>query len=311
MVVKYSRCAKLFQKIIDSSSGGKNSNEIRDSNDRESWESCKSNLLDLLSRNNDVAGNETVLLASHAYFCLATALHTQSELEGILSSYLSCIENSQIIDCKRIYPVYNVELFQLLICHGFLQVAKNNANCSHQVYDRIFNSLYLHCIRYTRYTYLAFKILQTWMQRTSRRADFWSGDTLALEKRLEAVIFSNWDNTICKANVVGAFSLYLRVMQHKYSDFLEYLFYSCVERISWCHVTKYTILAEICKALGSVDLLIESKFISCLFNSLTVKHLCNASTKVYSIISNRLSAELWKATFGEHLRNYISTWEAE
>ncbi|XP_001601186.3 uncharacterized protein LOC100116772 [Nasonia vitripennis] len=294
-----------LRKIIGSSSG-KNSNEIREK-DRENWESLKSNLLHLLCTNNDV-GNETVLLTSHAYVSLLRALHTWTELESILLSYFN-IENSQIIDCKRIYPVYNIELYQLLICHGFLQLG-NNVDYSHEIYERIFNAVYLQCIRYTRYTYFAFKILQTWMQRTSK-TDFWSGDTIALEKRLEAVIFSNWDNKICKANIVGIFSLYLHAMQQKYSDFLDYLFYSCVERISWCHVTKYAILAEICHALARLDLLTEPKFISSLFNSLTVKHLCNASTKVYTIISNKLTGEMWKATFGEHLRNYICTWEAE
>ncbi|OXU23314.1 hypothetical protein TSAR_013501 [Trichomalopsis sarcophagae] len=33
--------------------------------------------------------------------------------------------------------------------------------------------------------------------------------------------------------------------------------------------------------------------------------------KVYAIISNKLSKKLWKATFGEHLKNYISAWEIQ
>lgn len=257
---------------------------------------------------NEDIGNETILLSSHAYVSLTRALYSTNEFENNLKSYFS-LKTNPLINFNRVYEIYNIELFKLMICHGFLQLG-GNVNCSHEIYKIIFKIIYPQCIRYTRYTYFGFKILQTWMRRTSK-IGLWSDNSLELEEKLEAIIFSNWDNTICKSNVVGLFAIYLDVMKNKYDDFLHYLFYRCVERISWCHVTKYVILSEICDSLDDIELVTESKFISNLFNSLTINHLCSASTKIYTNICKKLSADLWKSTFGEHLKNYVITWEAE
>lgn len=186
----------------------------------------------------------------------------------------------------------------------------DNVNCSSEIYKMIFETAYPHCIRYTRYTYFAFKILQSWMRRSSK-STLWSGNTFELEGQLESVIFSNWDNTICKGHVVGLFAAYLDVMKKKYDGFLQFLFSNCVDRISWCHVTKYTILAEICNGLEDIGLMTETKFITALYNSLTLSHLCSASTKVYTIVCNKLTKDVWQDTFGSHLKNFVITWETE
>ena len=275
--------------------------------DIKTWEPILIDLLRLLCNNKEV-GNETVLLASHAYLSLQRALCVSDEFETKVKSYIQLNAN-QIVEYNKVHCVDDLYVFKLIISSGFLQLG-DHVNCSHEIYKKIFEFVCPLCTGYTCYTYLAFKILQTWMQRTTK-IGFWKENSLKFEEKLEAVIFSNWDNAICKANVVGLFGVYLKVMKEKYEDFLPYLFYSCVERISWCHVTKYVILSEICDALDNIDLMTDSKFISNLFNSLTINHVCSASTKVYTIICNKLSKELWKETFGDHLRNYVITWEAE
>jgi hypothetical protein len=76
-------------------------------------------------------------------------------------------------------------------------------------------------------------------------------------------------------------------------------------------VTCHQICIRNFDALENIELFIESKFISNLFNSLTNNYLFKVITKVYINISKRLSKELWKITFGEHLKIYITTWETE
>lgn len=274
----------------------------------EKWETILAKLLNYLCKNEEI-GNETILLASHAYLSLCRAIYKPDDFENILTGYFD-LKTNQIIDFKCIFLVYNVELFKLIICHGFLQMGNYNDNF--EIYNKILQIVFNDCIRYTRYTHLAFKLAQFWMQRTTKIENFWfSSFTTTYEEKLEAIIFSNWDNAICKSNVVGLFSSYLIVMKKKYQDFLPYLFNSCVEKISWCHVNKYIILTEICNASDDVQSMIDSKFISNLFNSLTINHLSNASTKLYNVICEKLSPNSWKIIFGEHFKNYVVTWEIE
>lgn len=261
----------------------------------------------LLSSNKEI-GNKAVLLASHACVSLQKVLYPPIEFRSNLEKYLT-LKNDQVTDQNTVQELYDVELFKLLISNGFLQL-RDRSNDFNDIYEMIFQTIYPHCMQYTSYTYFAFKILQMWMERTSN-GSFWTNNTLVIEEKLEAIIFSNWDNSICKTNIVVIFAAYLKIMNEKYQDYIIFLFHTCVEKISWCHVTKYLILSEICRVLDDIKLLTESNFITNLFNSLTISYLCSYSTKVYSNICNKLSKELWISTFGEHLKNYIVTWEAE
>ena len=259
---------------------------------------------------NEEIGSENILLISHSYLALqrVVACQNHTDFEDHLRNYLN-LKRNQLIDFHRVYHINNLVLFKLVICNGFLQIGVTNFSLD--LFHEVFYIIYPNCIRYTRYTYFASKLLLKWMQRVCKTI-FWSTiDSLQIEEQLEAILFSNWDNAICKANFVSIFGLYLKATRDRYDDYLSYLFHISVQKISWCHVTKYIILAEICILIEDVKLITEQKFISNLFNSLSVSHLCSASSKVYTIICNKLSIDLWKKTFGEHLKNYVITWEAE
>ncbi|XP_058799448.1 uncharacterized protein LOC131668955 [Phymastichus coffea] len=275
--------------------------------DATNWRPTLVDLFSLLCSNTEI-GNDAILLTSNAFLSLEKAVSSTTEFENELYNYFK-LEKNQITKYNRLYEVYNVDLFKLIICSGLLQVG-DSTKSSKEIYKIIFEIAYPHCIRYTGYTYFAFKIMQSWMQRSSK-THLWSGNSFELEGQLESVIFSNWDNSICKANVVGLFAAYLDVMKNKYDGFLQFLFSSCVENISWCHVTKYTILAAICSGLEDINLMTDSQFISALYNSLTLNHLSSASSKVYTIICNKLTKDVWQATFGAHVKNFVITWETE
>ncbi|XP_014235678.1 uncharacterized protein LOC106658298 [Trichogramma pretiosum] len=281
----------------------------------EKWESVLKALMEFLSSNEDeisTCSNEETLLASHAYLSLRRALMPSlKEFEKKLHEYLNLNESMKIFpDLKTIFSINNLELFKHLIIHGFLQLGNSHV-ISLDVYRHAFDCLYPHCIRYTSFTYMSFRLLRSWMRRIEK-TDFWSSDVcLDIEEKLEAIIFSNWNNVMCKSSFVKVFNQYLLAMQSKYDDYLEYLFHCCVDKISWCHVSKYAILAEICVYLPNIDLMTDFQFLSNLFNSLTLGHLSSASTRVYSIICGRIDKDRWKSAFGEHLKNYVIDWEAE
>lgn len=264
-------------------------------------------LFKFLSVNKKV-GDKTVLLASHAYLSLQKVLFTQNELRNHLQKCLS-LKTNQMMNYNIVQELYDVELFQLHISYGFLQL-RDSTNDLNDIYEFIFQTIHSHCVKYTPYTYFAFKILQTWMKKTSNNS-FWSNNSVDVEEKLESIIFSNWDNSICKANIVEIFASYLSIMEQKYENYVAFLFDTCIKKISWCHVTKYVILSEICRALDNIELLTESNFISNLFNSLTISYLCSYSSKIYSNICKKLTKDLWISTFGAHLNNYVVTWEAE
>ncbi|KAJ8686191.1 hypothetical protein QAD02_021985, partial [Eretmocerus hayati] len=276
---------------------------------KKDWHSVLTQLLKMLCCNREI-GNQTILLASHAFLSLRRFVHSFEEFERNVITYFDVSNQvNQIQQFEEVYAIRNIDIFKQVICHGYLQL-NQKLSYSSRIYTRIIEIVYPHCIEYTQHTYFSFKILQSWLFKSSTTS-FWVGHTRELEQMLETVLFSNWDNTISRTSVVAVLTAYLSIMKEKYEGFLPYLFYRCVENISWHHVSKYTILAEICHSLNDNDLIKERKFVSNLFNSLTCPHLCNASTKVFLCISNKLSQDEWKATFGEILRSYVTAWESE
>lgn len=274
------------------------SKNIEISNDRNqaNWSSISDLLLSQLCANTET-GNETILLTSHAFLSLQRA-HLSPEN---FASFLNDLLNLNTCTPK------DVKLFELILCNGILQLG----NCQphlYPIYTRIFEILHSHCKIYTNYSYLAFKILQTWMKRTAK-SEFWSNCPEALEEALEEVVFSNWDNSISKQSVASIFRSYLDIVETKYKGYAVCLLGKCIDEIPWNHVNKFHILAELCAAISNVRILTDRSFITNLIESLEDTSLRTAASKVYFIVSEKLNEDQWREAFAGQVMAYVEKWE--
>lgn len=171
-------------------------------------------------------------------------------------------------------------------------------------------------MKYTRYSYFAYKVLSAWLKRLKNTSDvrFWDQSDCILERKLEAIIFSNWSNALnnlCKQNA-EIFNTYLRIMSQKYKEtFVDYIYHMCLKDMSWQNETKYIILAEIFQVsqrdMGGETM---SYFLLDLCISLTRNSLRCGGTKLYLVILRRLSETEWKEMFGKVMKFVIGRWES-
>ncbi|XP_014468561.1 PREDICTED: uncharacterized protein LOC106741269 isoform X2 [Dinoponera quadriceps] len=187
----------------------------------------------------------------------------------------------------------------------------------------MFDIIYRNCMKYTRYSYFAYKVLHVWLKRTYDTR-FWYQSDIVLEQKLEAILFSNWSNAyndVPKQNA-QLFSIYLRIMSEKYNGFLEHIFDICDKsRIKsskssklWHDETRFTILAEVLRLWDNVETMIENlteDFVFNLCSTLAYKSLRCAATKVYMVILRKLSESEWKKVFGKTVKIVIEQWESK
>ncbi|XP_024937005.1 uncharacterized protein LOC107263882 [Cephus cinctus] len=285
-------------------------NNCTESKDHLKWKGVLAKLLRILTENEEI-GKEQILLTTHAFMSLLMMTCTLKELLEYLTFYLR-LETDQFHFFDNEYELRNAELFKLLIIYGFLQVNKKNIYTDEALL-LCFDIIYDNCIRYTRYSYFAYKVLQNWLHRTMN-TDFWINSDSRPERKLEAVIFSNWDNSIkeiSKRNATVVFNMYLKIMDMRYKkNFLKTAFESCVHNLSWQNETKYAILAEICYVTTDISYITTKDFILCLFTSLTKSYLRSAGTRVYNVILNKLDEDQWINVFGEPVRIIVDQWES-
>lgn len=275
--------------------------------ERDSWQHVLMKLLEILVNNRD-CGKEKILLIPHAFLSLLHEQYELNEFESILKSYLQ-LANNRLNFCGTVYDIRDLDLFKLIILHGYTQVNRKEIY-TEEICAISFEILYENCIRYKKYTYLAYKVLQTWLRRTSE-INFWEENDSKIEKKLESLIFSNWDNSIkevSKQNSTSIFNQYLRIMDSKYERFLCSMFQDCLDNMSWLSETKYVILTEICDVWDNIKTMTEKNFIVPIFTCLEKNYLRSSGTKLYNIISNKLSDEQWKDTFGYAITHVILQW---
>ncbi|XP_035717597.1 uncharacterized protein LOC118439722 [Vespa mandarinia] len=275
---------------------------------KEEWQLILLNIMEVLTSNQDM-GKEWILLASHAFFILQSAQCDAESLQRYLAYFLE-VDSSELFFINKIYKINHLELFKLIITHGYLQVNQKKIY-SNNVLCIIFKIIYSHCVQYTPYSYFAYKILNTWLNR-SIYTDFWNTNSLLIEQQLEMIIFSNWCNSINdinKQNATYIFNTYLRIMIEKYNGFLEYVF-NCVDSLSWQNETKYIILAEVCNMPKCKIAMITSEhFLLYLSTSLTKNYLRCVGTKVYMNILKRLTEKDWKKSFDSVIKYLVYQWE--
>ncbi|KAK1119145.1 hypothetical protein K0M31_013642 [Melipona bicolor] len=294
----------IFRKLINFASSCK---ESWNDEHLKQWQPVYIHIIEAFILNTE--NRERSLLASHTLFALLSIQSNLSFLKETFISLLNSKRNEVYIFDKR-YNIVENELFKLICAYGYLQV-NHNEIYSNDIFFLIFDVIFDHCIRYTKYSYFAYKILCTWLQRTINTT-FWSTYS-KIEQRLEMIIFSNWCNAIndiSKQNSALIFNMYLKIMEKKYDRYLEYLFKHCVDTISWQNEIKYDILAEICEIWDETKIITSRDFLFSLCNSLTKYYLRSPGTKVYLAIVKKLSENEWKKAFG-HIMNYLfHHWES-
>lgn len=273
-------------------------------------------IIEIISNNTEL-GNERILLACHAFYTLLPIqcdLHSYKDIVIGFQKLTLC--NFYIFEKQ--YPVSDLELFKLLNAYGYLQVNRKNVNeiiCfEYDVLLAIFDVIYRNSMKYTRYSYFAYKVLSMWLKRLKNTSAvrFWTENNCILEQKLEAIIFSNWSNALnlSKQNA-EIFNTYLQIMVQKYNKaFVDYIYLICYKNMSWQNETKYIILATIFQVQDMKIQDLDSSFVFNLCISLTKNSLRCSGTKLYLVILRRLSEDVWKKIFGKVMEFVIICWES-
>lgn len=281
------------------------------------WEMILAHIIEIISNNSEL-GNERILLACYAFYVLLPIQCDSHSFEAIVNGFQT-LDSHNLCFLKKRYTVSDLELFKLLNAYGYLQVNRKdipeNTTCFE--YDALlimFDVIYRNCMKYTRYSYFAYKVLSVWLKRLKNISDarFWNQSDCILERKLEAIIFSNWSNALnnlCKQNA-ELFNLYLRIMSQKYKEtFIDYIYHTCLKDLSWQNEIKYVILAEIFQ-VRNMGIQAMSCFLFDLCISLTRNSLRCGGTKLYLVILRKLSEAEWKKIFGKVMKFIISRWES-
>lgn len=280
------------------------------------WRVVLAYIVEIMSSNSEL-GNDRILLATNAFYALLSARCTSQFLNTAVQ--FQTLDSPDLRFLEQQYTVRDLELFKLLNTYGYLQANQRNV-IKYDVLLVMFDVIYRNCIRYTKYSYFAYKVLYIWLKKFQKMSDvtFWHRNDCAVERKLEAIIFSNWSNAIndiCKQNA-QVFNIYLQIMSQKYGEaFLVYAFKTCCDCMSWQNETKYSILAEIFQVQNALRLIMHTNddmhnFLCDLCIGLTRNSLRCGSTKVYLAIFRKLSEDDWKKWFGDVMKFVIYRWES-
>ncbi|KAL6260571.1 hypothetical protein P5V15_008092 [Pogonomyrmex californicus] len=278
------------------------------------WQTILAHIIKIISNSSEM-GNERILLACHAFYALLSAQCDLNSFKDIII-YFQKLDSHNLYFFEKQYTVSDLELFKLLNAYGYLQMNKKNSPEICFEYDALlimFDIVYRNCMKYTRYSYFAYKVLSIWLKRLNNTSDarFWNDSNCILERKLEAIIFSNWSNAlndVCKQNA-QIFNTYLRIMSYKYKEtFMDRICRLCLKDMSWQNETKYIILAEIFH-VRDIEVEIMKDFLLHLCTSLTSNFLRCGGTKLYLVILRKLSEAEWKNMFGEIMKFIIHRWE--
>jgi len=280
--------------------------------DEKDWQAILMHIIEIISNNSEL-GNELTLLACHAFYALLLMRCDLCYVNNIAMHF------QQLCSCdlhflEKRYIISDLELFKLLNAYGYLQANTKKMYIEYDTLLAIFDVIYKNCMKYTRYSYFAYKVLHMWLKRLKETSDirFWHETNCIIERKLEAIIFSNWFNAlndICKQNI-QIFNIYLRIMSQKYNGFLKHIFDMCIKDISWQNETKYIILAEICQVWDATKVMTTKSFLFNLCISLTKNSLRYGGTKLYLIILRKLNEDEWKEAFGNIIKCVIDQWES-
>ncbi|KAL6439385.1 hypothetical protein ACFW04_003912 [Cataglyphis niger] len=301
----------IFRKLISTVS----SHNLCASGNMKECQTLLTYIVEIISNNSEL-GNERVLLACHAFYALLS-MHCNSRCLTVM--HFQKLDSHDLCFLERRYTVSDLELFKLLNAYGYLQTIQKDMHFEYDALLLIFDVIYRNCMKYTRYSYFAYKVLYVWLKKLKQTSDmrFWNKNNCIVERKLEAIIFSNWSNAlndICKQNA-QIFNMYLRIMLQKYSEvketFIDCIWRNCILYVPWQNKIKYIILMEICQVwdLG-YHAMTNPQYLSELCISLTRNSLRYSGTKLYLAILRKLSEDEWKKSFGDVMKCIINLWES-
>ena len=280
------------------------------------WQTILAHIIKIISNNFEL-GNERILLACHAFYALLPTQCDSHALKDIIIGFQK-LDSCKLYFLEKQYTVSDLELFKLLNAYGYLQVNRKDVLETCFEYDALlimFDVICRNCMKYTRYTYFAYRVLSVWLKRLRNTTDarFWDKQNCILEQKLEAIIFSNWSNVLnnlCKQNA-EIFNMYLRIMLQKHKKtFIDNVYQICLQDMSWQNETKYIILTEILQ-VHDIKVQTIQCFLFELCNSLTKISLRCGGTKLYMTILRKLNEAEWKEMFGKVIKFVIDRWESE
>lgn len=273
-------------------------------------------MIEIISRNSEL-GNERVLLACHAFYALLSTHCDSRYLEDTVIHFQK-LNSQDLCFLEKRHTVSDLELFKLLNAYGYLQANRKDMHFEYDALLLMFDAIYRNCMKYTRYSYFAYKVLHVWLKKLKKTSDvrFWHKCNCIIERKLEAIIFSNWSNALNDISKQNAqiFNIYLRIMLQKYKEtFVQHSFYLCTFNMPWQNEVKYIMLAEICQlwdVKNQCKAMIRKDFLFELCISLTRNSLRCGGTKLYLLISRQLSEDEWKKSFGEVIKSIINLWDS-
>ncbi|XP_072743363.1 uncharacterized protein [Anoplolepis gracilipes] len=298
----------IFRKLISTTS-------LHDPCTGKSVKECQKILtyiIEIVSSNSEL-GNERVLLACHAFYALLSTHCDPLCLKDTVMHFQK-LDSHDLCFLERWYTVSDLKLFKLLNAYGYLLTNRKKMHLEYDAFLLMFDVIFENCMKYTRYSYFAYKVLYVWLKKLKQITDmrFWYKDNCILERKLEAIIFSNWSNAlndICKQNA-QIFNMYLRIMSMKYTEsYTSYILSDCILNIPWQNEIKYIILTEIYQVWDIAGATIN-KHLYDLCISLTKNSLRPASTKLYLTILRKVSEDEWKKSFGEIMKLIINRWDS-
>lgn len=273
-------------------------------------------IIEIISSNSEL-GNERVLLACHAFYALLPTLYRNSRyLENTVMRFQE-LDSHDLYFLENRYTISDLELFKLLNAYGYLQANKKDTHFDYDILLLMFDVIYRNCMKYTRYSYFAYKVLYAWVKQLKQTSDtrFWCESNCIIERKLEVIIFSNWSNALNDVRKQNAqiFNIYLQIMLRKYKD-IHHIFIEYISKISWQNEVKYIILTEICQVSDiGLNFMKNPQHLIELCISLTKNSLRCSGTKLYLTILRRLSEDQWKKLFINQgvFKFIINFWEAE
>ncbi|XP_015119848.1 uncharacterized protein LOC107043061 [Diachasma alloeum] len=271
------------------------------------WQPLVIELLTLLA--SKTYQDEESILSGRIIFSILAKSLPPDDLTRLTSQLLQVPPDHLDIFSQRI-PVQDPEIFRLSVINSHLSISKKLH--SRTISTDFFTIIHSHCSTYTSHTFLAFRLLKLWLESTLGTS-FWAKDTSKLEKQLESLIVSNWDNCIgdvAKWNATEIYPLYLTIMQNKHPNFVEKSWSLVVDRLSWQNPTKFTILSIISSVMSEAPRM-RPAHIREMVKSLPKSHLKHPSTKLYLSVWHKVPEDDWLNIFYKTAHPVVKTWEEE
>ncbi|XP_070171070.1 uncharacterized protein [Polyergus mexicanus] len=124
-------------------------------------------IMEIISSNSEL-GNERALLACHTFYALLS-MHCDSRC--LIVMHFQKLNSHDLCFLERRYSIFDLELFKLLNAYGYLQAIQKDMHFEYDALLLMFDVIYRNCMKYTRYSYFAYKILYVWLKKLKQTSN--------------------------------------------------------------------------------------------------------------------------------------------